>query len=83
MKTKSIYKQLKKMGAKIEHHLSDLYIKDTPKVRKMINNWLQKNGNRPIGRTVCAEFFISQIDGKLWIDLPFQYEPYYTKRGKK
>ncbi len=56
----SLYEELRDSGAKLDNHESDLYVKDSPEVRAII---VQHN----FGYTA----FRSQIDGNMWLDIPF------------
>lgn len=58
----SIYQTLKNIGAKLDSWQSDLYVLATPQTIKLTQN--QPN------RT-----FFRGTDSKLWIELPFAYEP--------
>ncbi len=64
----SVYERLKALGVPMSNHESDLYVKATPEAIEATKN----EANR--------RFFTSQIDGTLWIDLPFRYEPWWIKR---
>lgn len=70
----SFYKTLKGLvpPEQIDHHASDLYVLDTPVARLVI---------RQFGRESSG--FTSQIDGKRWLDVPFAYEPFWTKKSKQ
>ncbi len=69
---KSFYQTLKDLGVPLDHHESDLYVLDTPVSRIVI---------RQFGRESTA--FTSKIDGKRWFDVPFAYEPFWTKKSKR
>lgn len=53
----------------IDHHASDLYLKVTAESRGLLNRFKYKH---------LVETFVSGIDGKLWYDLPFCYDPTMT-----
>lgn len=73
--TVGIYQQLKRAGVKLDHHESDLYAKVTPTSQRIVNSYRFKSQ---------VKKFRSQIDGKLWFDIPFAYTPFWNKdRGKK
>lgn len=65
----SIYQKLKKAGVEISGHYSDLYCPVNP-----VTNEILKDHK-------CKSIFISQIDGEKWWDVPFQFDPYWEKRG--
>lgn len=77
---KSLYQRLKDAGCKIENHYSDLYVESTETARKIINEYKKENGLS--GSGLCSSF-ISQIDGKPWLDLPFFFEPYWQSKQKE
>lgn len=65
-----IHKEMVESGAEIDHHESDLYVRATPEVLEIAHksgwNW---------------GTFVSQIDGKLWVEIPFGYWPFWERRG--
>ena len=67
----SIYNDIKAAGIETDSHYSDLYVPDTPEVRAII----KANGEKVDYHNVVP--FTSQIDGERWLDLPFQYAPYW------
>jgi hypothetical protein len=70
----SLYTELKDAGCQIDSHYSDLYVLSTPESRAII----ARHGGR------CSpSAFRSQIDGKVWIDLPFCFEPYWEAVARK
>lgn len=56
----------------IDHHESDLYIRDTPTTRALV---------RQFG--LNSSTFTSKVDGQRWLDVPFAYEPFWDKKAKK
>jgi hypothetical protein len=69
--TKDIYAVLAQHlpASEIDHHESDLYVLDTPAVREIL---------RTHGRTATP--FKSDIDQKIWLEIPFAYTPFWTER---
>jgi hypothetical protein len=63
----SIYKDMVQAGIETDHHCSDLYVPDCPESRAILAN----HGKQVDGWNVQP--FISQIDGKQWLDIPFNY----------
>jgi hypothetical protein len=56
----------------IDSHESDLYVKDCPEVKTILKKYpMQSRNARP---------FRSNIDGTIWIDIPFAYEPWWEER---
>ncbi len=54
----------------ISHHESDLYLKITPVSLELV-------GNHEFGCNVTR--FTSKIDGRLWFEIPFAYDPYWKR----
>jgi hypothetical protein len=71
MTDKTLYEECVDVGLKIDHHESDLYIKDCPEARTLLVKY-----NKPI------QTFIDNIDHELWLDVPWAYQPYYDKKAK-
>jgi hypothetical protein len=65
----TIYEQLKAAGVPLSNHESNLYAKVTPESQRII------------GRVTTATVVHSRIDGELWYDIPFAYDPWWIKRG--
>jgi hypothetical protein len=70
---KNLFDQVKDSGIPYDHHESDLYVLVTPESQKILVECL---GPRPNG--ICT--FTSQIDGKLWYDVPFAYRPFWEAK---
>ena len=70
----SIYTEITQAGIEIDHHESDLYVTDCPEARAILAN----HGKKPDGWNV--QQFTSQIDGKQWLDIPFQYLPFWESK---
>jgi hypothetical protein len=58
-------------GFEIDHHESDLYIKDCQAARTLLNQHGKK-----------IEPFRSEKDGAMWLDVPFAYQPYWDEKTK-
>ena len=69
----SIYYRLKQTGCKLDHHESDLYAEVTEETQKIIDGYNHKSS---------VKKFHSQIDGKLWFDIPFAFDPFWEKVEK-
>jgi hypothetical protein len=69
MSTISIYQEACKAGLSLDNHESDLYLKECTEARRLVQN-----------AKVAFSYFISQIDGQTWIDVPFAYDPWWAKR---
>lgn len=62
----SLYTALRDAGVPLDSHESDLYALRTPEALAIVARY----------KWSCSTF-TSQIDGKLWLDLPFAYEPWW------
>ena len=72
---KSLYPRLVEAGCEIDHHESDLYVKATPQARAIILAWEAETGIKN------RETFKSAIDGSPWYDIPFAYDPFWSKKA--
>ena len=66
----TIYEQLVAAGVPIDNHESDLYAKVTLESEKIVRE----------SRLLNVRKFINQIDGTVWYDIPFAYDPFWEKR---
>ena len=76
----TLYDQIIALNVPTDSHESDLYVLATPEVRAL----LDAHGLdilKASGRTYST--FTSNIDGRLWFDVPFAYQPWWDKRGGK
>ncbi len=69
--TESLYSRIKAAGIPFDSHESDLYVLATPEARQLVDEC----------GAVCS-VFVSQVDGRRWLDVPFHYEPFWTRRMK-
>ncbi len=72
----TLYSRLKDAGCDLDRHESDLYVKDTPEARAIIEAYEADGG------ITNKESLISQVDGKRWIDLPFAFQPYWDAKAR-
>ncbi len=72
----TLYQRLLEAGCKLDSHESDLYVEATTTALGIIKSYAEH------GCDVKPKSFISQIDGKRWLDLPFMYEPWWASRIK-
>ena len=66
----SLYTDLIEAGQPVSSHYSDLY---TP-VNDVTRALMKKHDKRPTT-------FINQVEGGLWYDVPFAFDPYWEKKG--
>ena len=70
-----LYDDLVAAGCKIDSHESDLYVEATNTSRSIIRQYA--NG----GAKLNVSTFISPIDGKWWIEILFEYAPFWRSHG--
>lgn len=77
----SLYAQLKAAGCAIDNHESDLYVRDSETARRIIKavNDAGREGN--LGQRWATSAFRG-TDGHVWIDIPFAYDPWWSKRSR-
>jgi hypothetical protein len=68
----SIWDEVKRLGIQFDSHETDLYIPVNEQTKELVHRW-KFSGN--------ARTFVSQIDHKLWYDLPFAYVPAWESKG--
>lgn len=66
---RSLHQQLLAAGVELNNHESDLYAKVTPESRRIVEE-----------SDHSSSVFTSQIDGELWYDLPFAFEPFWRAK---
>ena len=67
----SLYKRLVNAGCEIDHHESDLYVKKTPISEILVERYATVPAN--------VTEFRGVVDGEQWFDVPFSYEPFWSK----
>lgn len=66
-----IYTRLKQAGCNLGNHESDLYVERTQAAIDILATYEHK-------ANITA--FKSQIDGKIWLDIPFAYSPFWEAK---
>jgi hypothetical protein len=69
--SESAYTAIVRAGIPTDHHESDLYVLDTPEARRILAEH---------GRAYSR--FISATDRRYWLDVPFAYAPFWTKKTR-
>ena len=69
----TIYDEMKAAGVEMDSHESDLYVKNTPEAREIVAGYEYKSN---------VTGFTSQIDGAHWLDIPFAYDPWWTRAAE-
>lgn len=69
----TLYREMIEAGVETDSHESDLYVLATPEAREILARHPTEAKN--------ARGFVSAVDKRFWIDIPFAYEPFWTKGG--
>lgn len=67
----SLYTDLMDAKVTVDNHYSDLYALATPEAVATFRKWEQP-----------LRFFRSQIDGQIWLEAPFMFEPYWDAKRR-
>ena len=76
----SLYDRLLAAGVQLGSHESDLYALVCPESIEIIRAHDAVCSAR-LGHEVRTGTFTSQIDGALWYDIPFAYDPWWEARA--
>ena len=68
----TIYTDLRGAGIPLDNHESDLYVLDGPTTRAILKRY----------RAVLGHPFISQVDGRQWLEIPFAYDPFWEAKRR-
>lgn len=68
---RSIHQQLLGAGVELDSHESDLYAKVGPESTRII----EESGH-------SSSMFQSEVDGQMWYDLPFAYDPFWRAKQR-
>lgn len=66
----TLYQELLQAGFEMGNHCSDLYVPVNIVSTMIIAKHPQ----------CFAQKFVSRLDGKLWYDIPFAYEPFWERK---
>lgn len=69
----TLYDEMIAAGIAVDNHESDLYVLDCPKSREILKRYPTQQSN--------ATSFVSNVDSKRWIDIPFAFDPFWIARG--
>jgi hypothetical protein len=69
----NLYDACKAAGLEMDHHESDLYVLDTVAAREVI---------RTYNKAALLRGTFQGTDGRRWIDLPFEYAPFWVAKSK-
>ena len=68
-----IHQELKEANVELDHYESDLYALKCPESEAIIERYVFKSD---------VSIFKSEIDGRLWYEIPFAFLPYWEGRTK-
>lgn len=71
----TFYDRLVSAGCKIDHHESDLYVRHTDAADIIIRSAVSTG-------EICRPSRFIGNDGKLWVDVPFAYAPFWRDKAK-
>jgi hypothetical protein len=69
----TLYEELTNAGVEIDSHESDLYFPRTDETKAILDNHPAQKNN--------ASTFRNNINGEVWFDVPFSYDPFWEKRA--
>jgi hypothetical protein len=69
----NLWERVKAAGIPFDSHATDLYIPVTEETRKLIADYEHKS---------IVTTFVSNIDKKLWFDIPFAYIPAWEAKSR-
>lgn len=67
----TLYQELKAAGCEIDNHESDLYFRATKEAEAIMRK-----------HPCNARRFVSQIDGALWWEAPFMFDPFWEAKAR-
>ena len=67
----TLYEQLKAAGVPLDSHESDLYALATSEAHEIV-----------LASCHMYSVFRNELDGKLWLDVPFAFDPWWKARVK-
>jgi hypothetical protein len=70
----TLFSEIKAAGIPFTNHESDLYVLDCQPARDILKKYPTKFTN--------ATRFKNAVDGRIWIDIPFNYDPFWEKRQR-
>ena len=69
----TLFQKIVMAGIEFDHHESDLYVKNSTVVHEILEKFPMNATN--------ARPFKSEIDGEMWLDVPFAYEPFWIRKA--
>ena len=77
MEAKSLYERLNEAGFETDSWQSDLYVLKTPQALAAIEAFEAEGG------ITNRSEFVSDKDGRRWIELPFAYSPWWDAKAER
>ena len=75
MRELTVYQELVEAGCDLDSHESDLYFKDTPEARRIVQEWESETG-----QSACSAPFVDEVEHTRWLDVPFAYQPFWESK---
>lgn len=69
----TLYESLVEAGIPVDNYYSDLYFPWTKKSQEILNKFKLQKSN--------ASLFHNNIDKKLWISVPFAFDPFWSNKA--
>jgi hypothetical protein len=71
----SLYEDAVRLGLELDHHETDLYLKDCPEARALLAEHDKRGRRVYVVDGWNVSLFHSEIDNAPWLDIPFNYDP--------
>ncbi len=73
---RSLYAILRDAGVRLGNHESDLQFESTEKSRDILGRWMSFE-LREHGKRWSHSTFWNRLDGSVWHEVPFAYDPFW------
>lgn len=71
----TLFQRLKEKGIKTDNHYSDLYFPVTSDTVAILQEFPKS--------LKAATKFVNRVEGGIWFDVPFAYDPYWDRKLDK
>ncbi len=68
---RTLFDEMQARGVETDHHETDLYVPATDETAAVLASW-----------GVSAEPFLSHLDSRRWLDVPFMYSPAWERKQR-
>ncbi len=69
----TLYEAMKAADIETDHHESDLYVPASDAARKVLEDFPEQKAQ--------SSTFVDDLTKRLWIDIPFAYDPFWKETG--